>query len=640
MDARCVCWVSPLELPVLQITNFVGWVKVFNPTQTSRLNPTYSAKKIKQFYYMKKHFLPIIILAIISSAVFLNTLHNAFVWDDTYLITDNRHIKSLSSIPLFFTPHYWNKLHPYQASGQYRPLRTATFAMDYALWQFKPAGYHLTNMVLHAVNTILVYFFVFFLPFGYNREDAHSETSWMSSFSLPFLTALLFAVHPIHTESVTYIKNRSDLLAFFFFLLTLFLFIREHFETRTKPRIFVYVCSIVCFILAVISKEVALTIPFILILYSICFFPKTELRNIIIKTTPFFILIILFFVFRHTALETFPTKGDGESITLFQNCLIIFKTIGYYLQLLVLPINLNAERALLIPETFFDPAVLSSIVIIAFIVILAVRFFNKSPVLFFAIFWILMTLVPASNLIYLESRPIAEQRLYVPSFGFCLLLAMIIIRLFSFDLKPVNKKVPAVISILLTVFLLVFYSAATIKRNQDWKDPFTFYSKTVKASPESFRAHLNLGVALAEQGRLDEAVSHYLTALKINPEYAMAYYKIGNAMMIRERLEDAVKHYAKSLQLNPNDAHAHNNMGIALLKQGHVDKAIHHCSRAVELQHDYIFAHNNLGYALAKKGRYKEAAEHFTTALKYEPNLEGAEQNLNYCLEMMEKTQR
>ena len=200
---------------------------------------------------IKRRGIAVIVLALVTFILFSNSLNNSFIWDDEKLIVQNKFIRSLKHIPLLFTVRY--KDYHHLAKGQYRPVRTVTFSLDHFLWKTEPFGYHLTNVLLHVLNVILVYFLLYGLAGPESRKSARF-------LSLPFVTALLFATHPIHTESVNWVKNRSDLLALLFFLVSFLLFIKRtpHTSREKNLNVFFYGASLLAFVLSLLSKEMAL----------------------------------------------------------------------------------------------------------------------------------------------------------------------------------------------------------------------------------------------------------------------------------------------------------------------------------------------------------------------------------------------
>lgn len=572
----------------------------------------------------KGHRLALLVLAVLACGLYANTPVNDFMWDDTNLIEHNRHIQSLANTPLFFTPHYWNDLHPYHGQGQYRPVRTVTFALDYALWGLAPAGYHATNLVLNMLAVLLVYLFVLRLVSADNRVPA--ETHPGGNILLPLVTAAVFAAHPVHTESVAYVKNRSDLLAFIFCLCAFLLFTAYPGPRGRPARVAVYAGALFCFTLALLSKEIAVVFPFLLAAYVYCFVPKPEWKNDFFRTVPFFGGVALFFWFRLAFLETAVEKS--VHFDAWQHLLVVIKTLGWYLQKLTLPVHLNAEHVFDIPGSLTEPPVLGAITGLCLLGAGLIFGLKKSKWLVFALCWLVLFLGPVSNIVFLESRPVAEQRLFFPSLGFSLLVGLGVIKMMGRGNRPVFRSGSALAAMAAVTLLLGFYSVQTVRRNADWRDPLTFYAKTVADSPGSFRAQLNFGVALAEQGRLDEAMTRYRNALAIKPDYAMAYYKIGNVLMKKNQLTEAAAQYEKAIRIRPGYAHAHNNMGVVLMRLGRIRQAIPFFSRATTLLPDYVDAWNNYGAALANTGRYGQAAECFSRALEIDPESREAAGNL------------
>ncbi len=571
-------------------------------------------------------------LLAVCLAVFLNTLPNAFVWDDLSLIPGDRYLRHLRNIPLFFTPHYWNALQPYaDFEIQYRPLRTMTFAIDYLLWGTNPAGYHVTNLLLHMANVVLIFYLISALGDSAGVKHQGASLRGRLLMGLPFLTAALFAVHPIHTESVTYIKNRSDLLAFLFFLAAFLLFIRNRTSVRRLPGLLLLIGSLLCFVLSVLSKEMALTLPAVLALYALCFQDKKERAGTFIRVIPFCLMILLYFWFIRTMLHNPDLSPDSFQISAGRHVLAIVKTIGVYLSLLAFPVHLNADRSFFIPASFREPAVLLSLTAMAAISVAAVTAWRRSRIVFFAIAYLLLTLLPAANIVFLESRPIAEQRLYIPSLGFCLILAWLIHRLYQYALDKNFSRAGAALPWLAAGLVLLGFSVRTIYRNLDWRDPLTFYTRTIKSSPDSSKIHNSLGVFLSEQGQRENAVAHYETALRLNPDYSQAYNNLGVALSETGRREEAVRMFREALRLDPGYASAHYNLGAVLLEAGSVEDAIRHYETAVRLKPDTDML-NNLGSAYATAGRLEEAVDHYLAALRLVPDFTLALDNLGAVL--------
>ena len=431
--------------------------------------------------YPKPLLASVLLLIIAAILVFSNTFENPFIWDDQYLIVDNVYIKSFKNIPYFFSIDYWKNF-GVETSGQYRPLRSLSFAGDFYLWKLNPAGFHLTNLLLHILNVILIYFLIFKLT---------------ASESISFLTALFFAVHPIHTESVTWIKNRQDLLACLFFLSALLFFIKSRLSRKVGSGIILYFLALFSFLLALYSKEMAISLPLILGAYTLLFYSPSEYKAGFVKILPFLALAGFYLLFKKYILGALISAEHAYKIDIYPHILVVIKTIGYYLYLLIAPFNLCADHAFTIPKSFFTPAVfLPALLLCVLPLILARGYFRlKSPgfkrdtahlkLFLLGILWIFLTLLPVSNIIFLARRPIAEQRLYIPSLGFCILLALMVRRFTASEKRSISGRILKYLAVTFFIFLLLLYSFTAFWRNFDWQSPLYFWSRTLKASPHS-----------------------------------------------------------------------------------------------------------------------------------------------------------
>ncbi|MFC1699992.1 tetratricopeptide repeat protein [Candidatus Omnitrophota bacterium] len=527
------------------------------------------------------------------------------MWDDKDLIVENRYVKQLKYIPYLFTYSYWRYHHP-GTKGLYRPITTTSFSLDYSLWKLNPFGYHLSNLILHIINVILIYFL------GLKLVGKRAGL-----LTIPFLSALFFAVHPIHTESVTWIKNRADLLALLFFLAALLLFIK-HLQNSRRLTL-VYGLSVFCYVLALSAKVLAVPLPLVLLAYVLCFLPKSEYKPGLIKTVPFFVILVLYLVYKLTASAGAP----GAALSPIAHVSIVFKTIGYYLQLLILPINLNAERLLTIPQSLVAPSVLLSIAAITIVFSLIIKTFKSNKLACFGLLWVLLTLGPVSNILYLSSRPIAEQRLYIPSLGFCLLLAWLLKRL-------VNSRLAGALILAITVF----YSTTAIQRNRDWRDSLTFWIKTVQASPLSARAHNNLGNAYSDLTQREEAIASYQQAIAINPVYAGAYYNLGNEHYYLDRSKEAIAFFNQAIKFEPQrKPDVYNNLAAAYQTLGQDSKAKGLYEQAIELDADYAQSYVNLGLLYLQAGKSNQALALFERAVAIDPRYPEAYNNLGVAQE-------
>src|SRR3989339_1379258 len=354
----------------------------------------------------------LILLIAVPIIAYTNSLQNTFVYDDVFTITDNYFIRNWGNFPVFFTDDYFK----YSGEVTYRPVVTFSYFIDYFLWHLNPVGYHLTNILLHAVNAILVYFLLYAIT-------KHRI--------LAFLTAILFALHPILPEAVNGISYREDLLATVFFLSSILLFIQSAIRNpQSKIRNYLYPLSLFSYLLALCSKEVAITLPLIIFLLDWLLEDKSRIKKNTIEYYMGFILVsgfylFLRFVWFHNPIEKQLAYPDNSFLV---NFLTMPKIFCSYIKLLFFPIHFNAEYIIAHTQTQFAATFILSIIFLSVIGVITYRFYNHSKRLFFFMLWFFVTLAPMMNIIPIANI-MAERYLYLPSVGFCAILAYILIEI-------------------------------------------------------------------------------------------------------------------------------------------------------------------------------------------------------------------
>jgi tetratricopeptide (TPR) repeat protein len=554
----------------------------------------------------KKYALQIILLTLATITVFSNILSNQFVWDDNNLIRENPYVKNLGSVPYLFTPHYWNYAHP-GSKGGYRPIFMASLAVDYYLWKVDVFGFHLTSISLHLMNVFLIFILVTLLTKGARSGP------WF--FEAPFIAALLFAVHPVHVESVTWIKNRGDPLSSIFFITAFILFIKSVSGewSRTKAAL---TGSVFCFVVSLLSKEIAITLPLVLISYCFYALPSSDRIKAAFKTLPFFCVCALYAVLKLGLFTTENLSKGVQKIGIYSNALVVLKTFAYYIGIMANPLNLNAERRLSVPVSFFEPPVLLSLTLLAAVITVIVIVRKRGMPLGFSLLWIIITLLPASNIVSLYPRPIAEQRLYLPSIGFCLALALIFSRSFGSPEMPVSRKFKT-LSVAALIFLTTFYSFLTLRRNLDWRDASTFWTKTSMSAPYRSRTHYNLGCIFLNEGKLPEAIDSFKKAIYINRTHIDAYCNLGNAYYMAGLYDEAIACLEKAVEIDPCNLRARADLNVLYQVTGRTDEAVKFYRRMLELYPDDGSVCNNLAVAYEENmGRHEDAIELYKRAMR------------------------
>ncbi|MBM4055926.1 MAG: tetratricopeptide repeat protein [Planctomycetes bacterium] len=541
-----------------------------------------------------------------SCVVFINTLQNNFVYDDSVTIVNNNLIKNWGDFRRLFSFNY------FVLSGEisYRPIVTFTYFLDYTLWGENPSGYHFTNLLFHTANVIVFYFFLVKIT---------------KVRLLAFMSALLLASHPVVTETVNSISYREDLLAALFYLIAFILFIKLDDTFAKKGAFYLYYAgSIVSYAMSLFSKEMAVTLPVMLVIYKF-FFPleNNPCKEFVKKVKGVYIgyfsltcfyLIIQFWVFKDVSINLNQSK---------LNIFAMVKALVLYIKLLFLPFGLNADYV--VPP--ISTAVISFLIAIFFIIVLIIvllRIDKSNKIFFFFVSWFFVTLSPVSNIIPL-TNVMAERYLYIPVMGFLGAVGILFWR-------HVTKKVytTACFSIVLIVFAIV-----SIPRNGVWYDEFSLWYSTLLREPDSIRAHHNLGVVYSSRGFHEKAEYEYKKTLEIKPNDAGAHYNLGNLYERKGLIEDAIVEYEKSIQFNPYHADAYNNLGNLLKKKNQYDAAAEMYKKAIRRNPFNFHYYNNLGFAYLKTENYREAVDAYQKSLKIVPDEFSTHNSLGNVLKEM-----
>lgn len=574
----------------------------------------------------------ILIIATLAIVIYSNTLNNGFVYDDEFTIVNNTLVKSFDNLPLLFDKTaYFSR----SVEMSYRPVVTFTYFLDYTIYGLKPWGYHLTNILLHAINGALLYTFLTLLF----TPHASRPTS------LPFLTSLLFVTHPVLTEAVTCISFREDLLAFMFYMATLNLHLILK-QPAPDPRFlttsFLFLLSYFTYLLALLSKEMAVTLPLIVICYE--WFSgkeKTTLGSRLFnRYTISYIIITLLYLYLRFYIFHNP-KEQIETWGLVERFLTLPWLIMNYLKLSLFPVQLSVDYVIAPVSSPFSPIFILpvSVLVSVFAIILSYFLSDKGgykkfppfakggeggfesgylrqrSILFGALFF-LITLAPVYNLVPIN--PFAERYLYLPIVGFIMFAVCI-----EYLIAEKLKIRPGYVNRYMLVFFLVIstiFSFSVVKRNLIWKDNYSLWSDTVAKMPNSNRSHTNLGLAYYNRGRVNEAIGEYLIAIKLRFDDARAHYNLAVAYLKQGRYDEEIYELKTALRLKPDYVKASNNLGVAYARQGLFDQAVKELLVAVRLAPDDMSAHYNLGRTYSEQGRYDEAIDQFKIILTVKPD--------------------
>jgi protein O-mannosyl-transferase len=562
-------------------------------------------------------------LALFAFLIYSNTLESPFIFDDSHVIQDNPNIRLTNLTFKEITRA------GFDGPSSHRPVVKISFALNYYFHGYKVLGYHLVNMMIHITTGILLYLFAKMTLGVLSRRSGIACPKW-----IPFFTALLWLVHPIQTQSVTYMVQRMNSMAAMFYLLSMLLYGKARLIKDIKKKWILYIGCIVSGVFSLGSKENSATLPFFLFLYEWYFFQDLDLTWLKRRILPFtgILLVVVSIVFGYLGADPI-TKilADYKTypFTLTERVLTEFRVIVYYISLMIgpLPSRLNLDYDFTISHSLSDPpTTLGSLVLIAGLIGLSFYTAKKMRLLSFTILWFLGNLLIESSVIGLDL--VFEHRNYLPS----MLVSLTAVTLIYQHLKPKWLGV----GILCAVSIL--FSVWTYERNGVWHDDMTLWADCAKKSPKKARPQTNLGVALYQRGKIREAMNRYSEALRLDSNYIDAHNNLGIVLRRQGRLEEAMDHFSAVLRNDPDYREAHNNLANTLSSLGRLDEAIAHYTEAIRIDPQDAIAHYNLANTFGKQGKYMEARTNYETALRIRPDFPEARRNLQRTLQLIGRT--
>ena len=356
-----------------------------------------------------------------------------------------------------------------------------------------------------------------------------------------------------------------------------------------------------------------------IVLYDFLFGEKERIKKSCYAA--YFLVALLYLVgraFIYARVYTDFTNYAGETLPV--RLLTMTRGLLFYMKTLLAPFSLSLDRMFPVSKSVFEPEVLLSMVIIAAVAALTVRAYKKSRGVFFSLAFFLITLLPVSNIIPIPYSVVAERYMYIPSIGFCILLGLGIEKLYSLYGKRA--------SLVCLVAILALYSVLAIRRNADWRDGVTLWTRTLEQDPANYRAHYNLGVAYTELGKWKEGLRFLEQAVRLKPDFAGAHNNLGAAYDALGRYGDEIKAYKEAINLNPNFAEPYYNLGAVYFRSGLYDEAMRFYKNALNVKPDYAEVHYGLGMIYARLGRYEEEVESYKQAVRVKPSYADAYYNL------------
>ena len=535
-------------------------------------------------------------MLVVTLLVYSNTFTSVFQFDDIYHIVQKPDLKSLDKFAKFST---WTHVNS-------RPVPMFTLALNFAMGGLGEPVYHVFNLIFHLLTGITMFYLVLLilsLPM-FARERAVEYNRWFA-----MLMALLFLVHPLQTQAVTYVIQRITVLAALFYLLAVFLYLKGRLihikEGWGKQAIIYYCLTFVSFILAVLSKQIAVTIPLALLMVEFYFIrdeqDKPDKRFLIIASSVVGAMIMIGLL-----AVGLPRESNEYSRTTY--LFTEFRVLVKYIQMLVLPINQNLDHDIIPSTGLFHGKELLSLLIIAGLIYLAVRLFNKKRLISFGIAWFFLTLSVESTIIPIRDF-MFEHRAYLPSFGFFLVACYLL-----FSMARKYKAIP--VGAIILAALIVVYGIAAYARNSVWKTDLGLWTDAVKKSPKKGRPYIWQGIAYNNIKKYSEALDCFNKGVDLLPNFPMAYFNRANVNKELGNYQEAVKDYDKAIKLNPNYAIALFNRGVAKAKMNQYTAAIEDYNASLKIQPENASAYYNRGNARRVIRDYNNALSDYDMALK------------------------
>ena len=557
-------------------------------------------------------------VALVTLLIYLPALRNGFVgiWDDNAYVVENPHIRSLDAA--FFR---WAFL-DFHVSN-WHPLTWISHAVDYALWGLNPLGHHLTNIVLHAVNTALVVMLaLMLLDIVKKRSVQNGAASLLNDRTVliaAVVTGLLFGIHPVHVESVAWVAERKDLLCALFFLLSVMAYVRYVLDQESGVRsqesedsgkngaggftVFFnkyYLLSIALFILALMSKPMAVTLPVVLLILD--WYPFTRILSIQtlltagIEKLPFLALSLVSSIIAILAQSAGESIGSLELIPFSTRLLVAAKSLIAYLGKMLLPLNLIPFYPYPKDATLFSFPYASAIILAAGITAACIVLAKKQRLWLSAWGYYVVTLIPVLGIVQVGNQAMADRYTYLPSIGPFLVTGLcaagIAEKARFFSRKPVLGMIAP-----LVVAIVVFFSlaAGTVQQIGVWKNGFVLWDHVIAKGFESATAYNNRGLSMDAMGQRDKAIADFSRAISMEPGNYFAYNNMGVMYGKDGQYQRSIDYFLKAISINPEFTDSYCNLGLSYFYLNRYDMALENYNKAIGLKRNFDEAYLNRG---------------------------------------------
>jgi Tfp pilus assembly protein PilF len=581
------------------------------PVQNSR-DPEIS------FPYGRELFI-ILSLALATALLYSHTLDCPIMFDDW------RHIEANPQIRMTTLDLESLRKAAFDSPLRTRPVANVSLALNYYFHQYELPGYHLVNIVIHVVTGIMLYLLIrttLTLP---SQRRQFGPSVW-----LPFAAVLIWIVHPLHIQSVTYIIQRMNSLAAMFFIAAMLFYVKARLAHSVWWKCILFGSSVCAGVLAFGSKENAATLPFFILLYEWFFLQDLNFAWLRKRLLPIIVALAVMVLVAFLYLGAQPIAAIKSSygirdFTMHERVLTEFRVVVFYISLLLFPHpgRLNLDHDFELSTSLVTPLTTNlSIAVLTGLFLSAVFLAKKQRLVSFCILWFLGNLVIESSVFGIEI--IFEHRTYLPSM--MAVLGVVVIA------GPQLKK--TWLQAVITVMVVLLFSVWTYQRNMVWQDEVTLRRDSVAKSPDKPRAHAILANALERRELYDEAAQYYEKALSLKPGNAdQIHYNLGNVRMKQKNMDGATSHFRTAINLQPTVNVYRLNLAYVLTLQGKFAAAEVELKELLRIHPDDARGHNNYGIVLLSQGKTDQAIYHFIEAIRLRPNYRQARINLDLAVQ-------
>lgn len=544
-------------------------------------------------------------LLALSFSIYANSLLNGFVYDDHNQIEENPYVHSGKYIGKILTTTVLSFRGQEGVTNYYRPMMTLSFLVCQKLFSGMPFGFHLVNVLLHCA--------IVFLVFQVSSVLFDSE-------AIGFVSALIFAVHPVHTESVDWISGITDLQLAFFVLLVFWQFLKLH---RRNTTFWTYCFLGLAYFAALLSKEQALMLAPLATFYEHFLRPDRQQTNWKQKASRYGFLwglAMFYFALRFAILGKVAPVSYHKDVTNLQAIYSGFALVYQYVLKMLVPEPLGVFWIFKKSEHFFSPAVLAGVLILVLSIVLFAWFWKRNRAYCFAILWFFVTLGPVFNAKWMAVNVFAERYLYLPSVGFCWLIAGLVIYLWRLDFS--FRRLVRVAVAASMAFVVVYSCKATVWRNREWADDTSLARSSLALQPNASYLRSDLAAVEWSKGRREEAERQWLLALQDKPDNPAALANLGMAKLEEKKYDEALQYLNLSLKARPFYTNALIQRGILFEKRGEALEAESNFREAVRVAPLSTSARNHFGSFLLSQERFAEAEQQFIASIEAIPTAE------------------